>query len=92
MSTSGGGDGSNDPARRNDEHGVNRTDEYAAALTKLDELRAAGQVTQPEYDVKRARLLAEASHQPQTLAVRFLTLVAVIVAALILLRLIGSLT
>jgi hypothetical protein len=68
---------------------VARSDEYAAALDQLEQMRSAGQVTQGEYDVKRAQLIAEASEVQQSPGRILLRLVGLVVVVLVLLTLLS---
>lgn len=71
---------------------VSRTDEYAAALDQLASMQSSGLISQGNYDVKRARLIAEASNPGRSLATSFLIFVAVILAISILVPIVVAIT
>lgn len=63
--------------------------EYAKALDELEEMRAAGKITEGRYQEMRAKLLAEVSRPRRSLAVTILTGFALVVAVLVVIWLLG---
>lgn len=60
--------------------------EYADALDDLERMRAAGSITQGQYEVHRQRLMAEMTQKPLPIGVRLVIFLVGILALLLLLR------
>lgn len=63
--------------------------DYLKVLAELDADHAAGKVTDAQYEFYKTRLINEANQKKRPASVTFLIVVGVIVAALILLRIVG---
>lgn len=68
-----------------------RDAEYAQALDRLEQKRASATITPGQYDLRRTKLLAEASRKPTSLGIVVLEVVGLLIVALIALRIIGAL-
>lgn len=63
---------------------MGKTDEYADAIRTLEQMYRQGRYTDAEYELKKQRLIAEATHRPLPLVVRlFLGAVGMAVAFVI---------
>lgn len=63
-----------------------RKDDYAEATDQLDGRWKSGEITQGEYDIKRARLIAEGSQPAPTAGVNFLKGLGLIIGLIIAIR------
>lgn len=61
-------------------------DKYAEALAELERLRASGEVSQSQYDVHRARLLAEATKPKRSKGTQVVLFVVAVAVLFVLLR------
>jgi hypothetical protein len=70
--------------------GMAKVSKYADALEELEALHRSGQISDARYELHRQKLLGEATQRRFPLSVRVLLFVLIVVAALVLLRAIGS--
>lgn len=66
-------------------------DKYAEALEDLERMRAEGKVTQSQYDVHRARLLAEAAKPKRSRSTQIVLFVVAVAALFVLWRVVLAL-
>lgn len=67
------------------------SDKYAEALEELDRMKAAGQVSQAQYDLHRSKLLAEASQPRKTMVTRIVLFLVIVALLFVLLRVVLAL-
>lgn len=63
---------------------MTRTDDYAQALNELEQLHNAGKIPDVQYELHKARLIAEATKPPSRAGWIILSLLAVAVLVIIL--------
>ena len=66
------------------------SDKYAEALEELDRLKAAGMVSQAQYDLHRSKLLAEASQPRRPFGFRVALFVVAVLLGWLLVRILAS--
>lgn len=68
-----------------------KRDKNVEELERLQQLRDGGRLSEAEYDVKRAQVIAKASRVPMHWTVQLILSVVLVVVAFVLLRLLAPL-